>query len=92
MAESCGSCAGARPRRGFESRIRHRPRLLEILVDELGIHLPEEPRLWLIAAAAITALSAAVTRIMAIPIVNDFLSRWTRFGTEPPSTARSRNP
>ncbi len=67
------------------------PEILQILVDELGIHLPEQLRLWLLAAAAvITALAAAVTRIMAIPNVNDWLSRFTPFGTERPATARGR--
>lgn len=67
------------------------PEILQILVDELGAHLPEHIRLWLLAVAGIvTALAAAVTRIMAIPIVNDWLSRWTPFGTEPPATARRR--
>ncbi|WP_449280428.1 hypothetical protein [Leucobacter sp.] len=66
------------------------PEILEILVDELGVHLPEQLRLWLLGAAAVvTALSMAVTRIMAIPLVNDWLSRWTPFGTERPSTARA---
>lgn len=67
------------------------PEILQIIVDEFGAQLPEHIRLWLLAAAGvITALAAAVTRIMAIPIVNDILSRFTPFGTETPSAARSR--
>lgn len=67
------------------------PEILEIVVDEIGVHLPEQLRLWLLGfAGLITAVAAAVTRIMAIPIVNDWLSRYTPFGTEPPAIARRR--
>ncbi|WP_427870530.1 hypothetical protein [Leucobacter luti] len=67
------------------------PEILQIVVDELGGHLPDGIRLWLLGAAAVlTAVAMAVTRIMAIPIVNDWLSRHSPFGSEPSYVARSR--
>lgn len=65
------------------------PPMIEIVDAELGEHLPAGFRLWMLGAAAfLTALSAAVTRIMAIPVVNDWLSRYTSFGTVPRGVAR----
>lgn len=66
------------------------PEILGVIVDELGAHLPESIRLWLLAAAGLlTAVAMALTRIMAVPVVNDWLSRHTPFGTERPAVARS---
>ena len=58
--------------------------------EELGEHLPPGFRLWMLGAATVlTAVSAAATRIMALPVVNDWLSRWTPFGTSPPAEAKA---
>lgn len=66
------------------------PEVLQVVIDELGGHMPDGVRLWLLGAAAVvTAATAAVTRIMAIPVVNDWLSRWSPFGTVRPSDARA---
>ena len=58
------------------------PPVIQVLDEELGEHLPEGFRLWMLGAATVlTAVSVAVTRIMALPMVNDWLSRHTPFGT-----------
>lgn len=65
------------------------PPIIEVLDEELGTHLPEGFRLWMLATATVlTALSVAVTRIMALPVVNDWLSRYTPFGTVKPAEAK----
>ena len=67
------------------------PPVIEVIDAELGEHLPAGFRLWMLGAATLlTAVSAAATRIMALPMVNDWLSRYTPFGTEPRETARRR--
>jgi hypothetical protein len=51
------------------------PVVIQIVLDELGEHMPEGLRVWLLAAAAgLTAAAAAITRIMAIPAVNAWLT------------------
>lgn len=51
------------------------PLVIQEVVDGFGQHLPEGFRLWLVGAATvITALSATITRVMAIPGVIE----WTR--------------
>lgn len=66
------------------------PSVIEVVDEELGEHLPAGFRLWMIGAAAVlTAVGAAATRIMALPKVNDWLSRWTPFGTSPRSEAKA---
>lgn len=68
------------------------PPVIEVIDAELGEHLPEGFRLWMIGAAAVlTAVAAAATRIMALPVVNDWLSRYTPFGTEMPAVAKARD-
>lgn len=68
------------------------PPVIDVIDAELGEHLPEGFRLWMLGAAALlTAVSAAVARIMALPVVNDWLSRHTPFGTEMPSVAKGRD-
>lgn len=48
--------------------------LLPQLIDALGLPADAEVRLWLLAVAAgITAVAAALTRLMAIPTVNAWL-------------------
>ena len=60
------------------------PEILNILLEEMGEVLPPHIRLWLVGfALATTAFATAITRIMAIPIVNSLLSRFTPFGTQP---------
>lgn len=50
------------------------PTILEVIVDELGMHMPDGLRLWLLGAAVVvTGVATAVTRIMAIPAVNGWL-------------------
>lgn len=66
------------------------PSVIEVIDAELGEHLPPGFRLWMLGAATfLTAVSAAVTRIMALPAVNDWLSRYTPFGTAPPAVAKA---
>lgn len=51
------------------------PPIIQTIVDGFGQHLPDSFRLWLAGAAAgITALSATLARVMAIPGVIE----WTR--------------
>lgn len=67
------------------------PAVLDVIDSELGEHLPPAFRAWMLGAAAVlTAAAAALSRIMALPVVNDWLSRFTPFGTEPKQVARSR--
>lgn len=66
------------------------PAVIDVVDAELGEHLPEGFRVWMLGAAALlTAISATATRIMALPVVNDWLSRWTPFGTSPPAEAKA---
>ena len=59
------------------------PSILEVVVDELGAHLPEGLRLWLLGAAVVvTGVTTAATRIMAIPAVNGWLTS-IGFGAQP---------
>jgi hypothetical protein len=52
------------------------PAILNILAEDLGAHLPPGVITWMLtAAAALTALSGAVARIMALPRVNELLGR-----------------
>lgn len=53
------------------------PEILEILAEDLKAYLPDNIRVWLLGAAGfVTALAAAVARIMAIPGVNDFFREY----------------
>ena len=64
------------------------PLSVEIILDEWAkaAPVPEGARAWLLgASAAIVAVSAALTRIMAIPTVNEWLSR-VGMGATPPTT------
>ena len=68
------------------------PPVIEVIDAELGEQLPEAFRLWMLGAAALlTAIAAASARIMALPVVNDWLSRHTPFGTERPAVAKARD-
>ena len=50
------------------------PEAITIVVNEVGGHLPDGLRLWLLGAAVVvTGVATAVTRIMAIPAVNGWL-------------------
>lgn len=65
------------------------PPVIDVIDTELGEHLPAGFRLWMTGAAAVlTAVAAAVSRIMALPVVNDWLSRYTPFGTVKPGAAK----
>ena len=62
------------------------PTVIEVVVDELGAHMPDGLRLWLLGAAVVvTAVATAVTRIMAIPAVNGWLTS-IGFGSQPKSS------
>lgn len=66
------------------------PSVIEVIDQEVGEMLPPGFRLVMLGAATVlTAVSVAVTRIMALPVVNDWLSRWTPFGTSPPAEAKA---
>lgn len=66
------------------------PAIIDVVDAEIGEHLPEGFRLWMLGAATLlTAISSAATRIMALPAVNDWLSRWTPFGTSHPAEAKA---
>lgn len=65
------------------------PDVIELVDKDLGEHLPPEFRVAMLGvAAAITALSALMVKIMALPKVNTWLSRWTPFGTVNRAEAR----
>ncbi|WP_424446463.1 hypothetical protein [Microbacterium sp. CH-015] len=52
------------------------PLIIQVVLDELGEQMPEGLRLWLLGAAALlTAVAAALARVMAIPAVNAWLTR-----------------
>jgi len=54
------------------------PEVIRIVLEEFGEQMPDSLRLWLIGAAGIvTGAATVLARIMAIPAVNAFL---TRFG------------
>lgn len=51
------------------------PLIIQVILDELGEQMPDGLRLWLLGAAALlTAVAAALARIMAIPAVNAWLT------------------
>jgi hypothetical protein len=53
------------------------PLIIQIVLEELGEHMPDSLRLWLVGAATvITGVGVALTRIMAIPAVNSWLARF----------------
>lgn len=59
------------------------PTVIEIISDELGDQLPEGLNVWLAGAAvAVTGVATVVTRIMAIPAVNGWLTK-IGFGSQP---------
>lgn len=50
--------------------------VLPQIIDALGLPVDNEVRLWLLAVAAgVTAVAAALSRVMAIPAVNGWLVR-----------------
>ena len=58
------------------------PDVIGIVDQELGEHLPPAFRLWMLGAATVlTAVSAAATKVMALKSVNNWLSKYTPFGT-----------
>lgn len=60
------------------------PEILRLAETELGDHLPPEFRAWMLASAGLlTAISVLGARIMALPVVNDWLRRFTPFGATP---------
>lgn len=65
------------------------PEIIAAIDADLGEHLPPGFRVAMLGAAAtITAVSAAMVKVMALPRVNDWLSRWTPFGTVNRAEAR----
>lgn len=50
------------------------PEVIKIILAELGEVMPESVRLWMLAAAGVTAgIASALAKIMALPMVNDWL-------------------
>jgi predicted naringenin-chalcone synthase len=50
--------------------------VLPSVIDALGLPVDAEVRLWLLAVAAgVTAVAAALSRVMAIPAVNAWLTK-----------------
>lgn len=65
------------------------PPVLDVVDSEVGEYLPPGFRAWMLGAAALlTAIAGAAARVMALPVVNDWLSRWTPFGTAHPKVAK----
>lgn len=63
--------------------------LLPQLIDALGLPDDSTLRIWLLGiAAAVTAVAAAITRIMAIPAVNAWLTK-VGLGSVPKSAVRT---
>lgn len=63
--------------------------VLPQIIEALGGVLPPEAILWLNGlAAGITGVAVAITRIMTIPAVNNWLAKF-RLSTEPPVIAES---
>lgn len=59
------------------------PTVIDIVLEETGAHMPEGLNVWLAGAAVvITGVATAITRIMAIPAVNGWLTG-IGFGSEP---------
>lgn len=59
------------------------PEIIRVTIEVFDGTMPDNLRLWLLGAAAfLTAVTTLVTRVMAMPIVNNLLSRYTPFGTE----------
>jgi len=53
------------------------PEVISIVLEEFGESMPAAVRIWLLGAGAlITSAAAVLTRIMAIPAVDAFLTRW----------------
>jgi hypothetical protein len=66
------------------------PEIIEVVLDGLGQHMPSEVYLWLTGLAAlITAVSGVIARVMAIPGVVDWLSKYATLFA-PASDARHR--
>ncbi|GAA3580976.1 hypothetical protein GCM10022198_00080 [Klugiella xanthotipulae] len=65
------------------------PQVIQIILEEYGETLPVSVRLWLLAVAGgITATAGVITKVMALPGVNDWLARHTPFGTVPRSVTK----
>lgn len=59
------------------------PQVVQIILEEAGESMPTQVRGWLLASSAIvTAVAAALTRIMAIPAVDRGLVAW-RLSAQP---------
>ncbi|UGL61836.1 hypothetical protein SEA_FRANKLIN22_23 [Microbacterium phage Franklin22] len=51
------------------------PQIIDIILEGAGESLPVEVRAWLLGAGvAVTAVAGIITRIMALPLVNQFLT------------------
>ena len=65
------------------------PDVIAAIDADLGEQLPPGFRVAMLGVAAtITAVSGVMVKIMAMPKVNDWLSRWTPFGTVNRAEAR----
>lgn len=62
--------------------------VLPLIIDALGLPVESGLYLWLVGAAAVvTAVAAALSRVMAIPAVNEWLTK-IGFGSVPKSVAQ----
>lgn len=65
------------------------PPVLQLVLESFGETMPPAVTLWLAGAAtALTGFAGLMTRVMALPVVNDWLSRYTTFGTVPKTEAK----
>lgn len=64
--------------------------VLPVIINALGLPVDGQVYLWLVSAAAVlTAVAGALTRVMAIPAVNEWLTR-IGLGSVPKSHAKEQ--
>lgn len=52
------------------------PQIIDIILETAGETLPVEARAWLLGAGvAVTAVAGAIAKIMALPLVNEWLTK-----------------
>lgn len=60
------------------------PMVIDAVLEQAGEVMPPGLRLWLLGAAAVlTAVSGAISKVMAIPGVDEWLRKYTPFGSTP---------
>ncbi len=59
------------------------PQIIEVILQGFGETLPAEARIWLLGAGvAVTAVAGTLAKIMALPLVNEWLTKFG-LGAEP---------